>query len=54
MSWQEHTEIRMLESVVLNNQNQLKTVGDEFVSFYNYERINKDGLTPYEFRSKTI
>ncbi|MBQ8752817.1 MAG: IS3 family transposase, partial [Clostridia bacterium] len=25
----------------------------EYVQFYNYERINlKDGLTPYEIRSK--
>ena len=24
------------------------------LTFYNYERINKDGLTPYEIRSKTI
>ena len=31
-----------------------QAVIDEFISFYNYERINKDGFTPYEIRSKTI
>ena len=43
-----------LNRVVLNNQNQLQAVVDEFISFYNYERINKDGFTPYEMRSRTI
>ena len=34
---------------------QLENVIWEYVQFYNYERINmKNGLTPFEIRSKAI
>ena len=34
---------------------ELSEIVAEYVYFYNYERINlKDGLTPYEIRSKAV
>ena len=37
------------------NRTKLAEIVDEYVTYYNYERINlKNGLTPYEIRSKAM
>ena len=42
-----------LNRVKLSNRAEVEQAVAEYVQFYNFERINlKDGLTPYEIRSK--
>lgn len=37
------------------NRSEVEQAVAEYVQFYNYERINlKDGLTPFEIRSKAV
>ena len=42
-----------LNRMKFSNRSEVEQVVAEYVQFYNFERINlKDGLTPYEIRSK--
>jgi len=42
-----------LNRMKLSNRAEVEQAVAEYVQFYNFERINlKDGLTPYEIRSK--
>ena len=42
-----------LHRMKFSNRAEVEQVVDEYVQFYNFERINlKDGLTPHEIRSK--
>ena len=42
-----------INRIKFSNRAEVEQVVAEYVQFYNFERINlKDGLTPYEIRSK--
>ena len=42
-----------LNRIKFSNRTEVEQAVAEYVQFYNFERINlKDGLTPYEIRSK--
>ena len=46
-------KLECLNRIKLKVREQLNEIVDEYIHFYNYARINKECLTPYEIRSKT-
>ena len=48
-----YVKMECLYRMPFSNRDEVEQAVAEYVPFYNFERINlKDGLTPYEIRSK--